>query len=214
MDTTMLPRAIATAIGVLLLSSTSAVALPNGSQNGSDGNNACDFCNDNPLGETGSYSHNNGQHDFLLLEWNEPYHDKFREQDMQWGAAAETKLDNECDDHYLTFEQRIHDEYYYNLKKPVSYGSNLPLTSPPESENPLEDPFQDYEEFDTESRDCEDILQNTIYYLNIKIDAEKPPTSSEPKFWSELEWCEAGGIPWDNCKYDYTGRFKKKVLQQ
>lgn len=204
--------ALIVALPVVATGFQSTYAIDNGDNNGYDGNNYCSFCDDNPYDDTGTYSVNNGQHDFMLKEWVEPHYDKLREQDMQWGASAETKLNNECVDRFLTFEQRIKDQYYYGLKMPVVYGTNLPVDGGPASENIPEELIQGYSEFDTESHECQLIQQNTIYFLQFRVGSERYPSTTEPDFHSEIEWCHDIN-PFD-CKHDETGRFRKKVRQK
>lgn len=187
-----------------------ALALDGGAMNGQDvpAHNGVD----NPDGVTGSYAFNNVTQLTYLKEWLESHHDGFREANMSWSVAAENKLDDECDNRFLTFEKRILDQFYYDLHGSGNYTTNLPLTQGPESENGVEEANQGYSEFDAESKNCQNINQGTFYWLEFEIDSEKTPTSSRPVFYSELEWCD--DLNPFVCNFDVTGRFEKEVLQR
>ena len=44
------------------------------------------------------------------------------------------------------------------------------------------------------------------------MDSEKAPAAAAPNFYSEIEYCDNDFA--SNCRWDVTGHFRKKVLQQ
>lgn len=207
-----LGKAVASmAIAAVIAATTASLVLgvDNGAQNGLDSAVGGWLGDDNPNDDTGSYSVDNGFQDATLREWLEPHHDWMKDGFMKWGAAAETKLDNETDTRALDAEMRIHDQFYYNYTG--NWNSNLPWTKGAEGENAIEELRQGYTEVDIEMSDPWRINAGFSYFWEIEINSEKKSTATN-KFYTELEYCNKDHA--SNCNFDVTGYFRKKVLQQ
>jgi hypothetical protein len=186
------------------------VAVDNGTVNGRD-LSTWPGGNDNPDGLTGSYAYYSVTHNALLKEWLEPDNDRYRDENMYFPAAAEQKLNNETNTRFLTFEQNIQHQDYYNLAG-CCYTTNLPHTNNPTADGWFEEWQQGYSETEMELRDVYLINTGVYYYLDIEWDSQTAATSSGPKFWTELEW-ELKACCDPDIRFDQTGEFKKNVLQ-
>lgn len=200
---------LALAAGLTLATAAVVLAVDNGAQNGQDINCCGWIGNDNPDGVTGTYAYVNETHNMILSEWVEPSHDWVRNNNIIWTQAAEDKLDRETGSKTLTYEQRIHDQFYYNYAG--NWNSNLPLSKAPENENWFEEQNQGYTEVDAEQVDPWRIAVNTWYFIDLQFDSEKPAIAGRPDFYSEIEYCDKNFV---NCFFDVTGWMEKKVLQQ
>lgn len=192
-----------------------AIALNNGAMNGIDqpppGTGIDDP--DTPDLE-GSYSVDNYLHDFYLSEWLEPSDDWVRNRWMWWNAAREQTLNNQSATKGLGTEVRIKNQDYYDFNNGVAgdkFNTNLPWTKRPENENALEEWIRGYTEVDMEIKDASKINKEVFYFWDIKVDSERIPTSSQPIFNSEIEYCDKN---FDHCQYDQIGQFNKVVLQR
>lgn len=186
------------------------IAVDNGTVNGRD-LSTWPGGNDNPDGLNGSYAYLSVAHDALLKEWLEPDNDRYRDQYMYFPVAVEQKLNDETDTRFLTFEQNIQHQDYYNLAS-CCFTTNLPHTSNPTAEGWFEEWQQGYSETDMELRNVHLIDNGVWYYLDIEWDSQTSAISSGPKFWTEVEW-ELKACCNPDIRFDQTGEFKKKVLQ-
>lgn len=197
------------AAALTVFAAAAVLAVGNGAQNGQDVNCCGWIGNDNPDGLTGSYAYVNETHNMILSEWNEPSHDWVRNNNIIWTQAAEDKLDRDTCCRTLTYEQRIHDQFYFNYTGNANW--NLPLSKVPENENWFEEQQQGYTEVDAEQVDPWRINVNTWYFIDLQFDSEKPSIAGRPDFYSEIEWCDKNFV---NCFFDVTGWMERKVLQQ
>ena len=209
---TALPGGLVLALGLTLFAAGVVLAVGGGAQNGQDVNCCGWIGNDNPDGLTGTYAYVNETHNMILSEWEEPSHDWVRNNNIIWTQAAEDKLDRETGTRTLTYEQRIHDELYYNYAGNANW--NLPLSKAPENEVWWEEwrcQPDGCTEVDSEQVDPWRINVNTWYFIDLQFDAEKAAVAGLPDFYSELEYCDKGFV---NCNWDITGWMNKKVLQR
>lgn len=200
---------VAAAAILTVMTSGLAFAVGNGAQNGED-INCCGWTgNDNPDGLQGSYAYVNPTHDLILSEWVEPSHDWLRNRDMIWTQQAENKLDAETDSKTLTYELRIHDQFYYNHSN--AFNTNLPFSKAPEGENAIEELAQGYTEVDMEQVDPWRINVDQNYFWDQRFDSEKASINGLPDIYSEVEYCNK---QFNSCNFDVTGWLNKKVNQQ
>lgn len=195
-------------IALMLVAVGYAVAVGNGAQNGED-LNCCGWIGNDSPGAQGSYAYVNPSHNLRLSEWVEPAHDWIRNSNMVWTQAAEDKLDAETATKTLTYENRIHDQGYYNHVN--NFNTNIPWSKAPEGENAIEEAFQGYTETDMEQVDPWRIDFGGVYFWDQQYDSEKAAIAGLPDFWSEIEYCNK---QFNSCQFDETGWMEKKVLQQ
>lgn len=199
---------VGVALTLSLVLAAAALAVGNGAQNGED-IDCCGWIGTDSPGAQGSYSYINPTHDLILSEWIEPGHDWLRNRDMFWTQQAENKLDAETDSKTLTYELRIHDQFYYNFSN--AFNTNLPWSKAPEGENAIEELAQGYTEVDMEQVDPWRININTNYFWDQRFDSEKASINGLPDIWSEVEYCNK---QFNSCNFDETGWLNKKVNQQ
>ncbi|HSW43095.1 MAG TPA: hypothetical protein VLM76_11355 [Patescibacteria group bacterium] len=201
---------IAAAMASVLASGTTLAAVWSGQVNGRDLDGGGWTGNDNPDNDTGSYSVNNAWQNTYISEWSEPSDDWMRDRFMNWGAAAERKLNNESATHGLGTEMRIHDQLFYNYNG--NFNTNLPFSKAPENEWWFEELSQGYTEVDMEIQEPRLINANFNYFWDIQIDSEKAPTAAQPHFYTEIEYCLNDFAT--DCWHDVTGWFQKQALVQ
>jgi hypothetical protein len=109
----------------------------------------------------------------------------------------------------LTYEIRIHDQFYYNFTG--GWNTNLPWSKGAEGENPFEELAQGYTEVDLEQKDPWRINFGAFYFFDAQFDAEKAAINGLPDFVSEVEYGDKNFI---TINFDETGYMNKKVLQQ
>lgn len=195
-------------IGLSFLLATAVLAVCCGNKNGED-INCCGWIGTDAPGGQGSYAYVNATHNMILSEWGEPSHDWVRNQQMTWTQAAENKLDAETNTRTLTYEMRIHDQFYYNFTG--QFQSNLPWSKAAEGENPIEEAIQGYTEVDLEQKDPFRINFGAFYFFDSQYDSEKASIAGLPDFVSEIEYCNK---QFNSCNFDETGYMNKKVNQQ
>ena len=193
---------------VSMLVTTSIVLAWSGQTNGRDLSFSPWIGNDNNDGVTGSYAPDNIYQDLILREWDEPYHDWIDDKFNRWGQAAEDKLDAESATKGLGFELTVHNQWYYDFTN--SWNTNLPYSKEPENENPIEEAQQGYTEVDTEIQEPYLINVSFNYFLSYQLDAERTPTSTQPDFYSQIEYCDNNFLT--NCFHDDTGWLQKVTL--
>lgn len=198
-----------TAAGISLALATVVLAVCCGNKNGED-INCCGWIGTDAPGAQGTYAYVNATHNMILSEWDEPSHDWVRNQQMTWTQLAEDKLDAETNTRTLTYEIRIHDQFYYNFTG--GWNTNLPWSKGAEGENAFEELAQGYTEVDLEQVDPWRINFGAFYFFDAQFDNEKAAINGLPDFWSEIEYCNKDFA--SNCNFDETGFMNKKVLQR
>ncbi len=196
-------------LGLVVVISVAAVVLAwtNGATNGQD-NPPWASGVDNPGGEQGTYCYQNLPDKQKLLEWEEPGHDWFRSELLNFDAAAEQTLNAWHGQRFLSFEQVIVNQFYYQYAG--AYITNAPHTSAA-AKGGAEEAFQGYSEFDMELRTTADIDAGVNYFLTVRYDAEIQPLATQPRFEASCEWEDSlGGLMFR--REDPTGKFTKHVL--